>query len=462
MLTAIARRLRAARDAEDGFTIIEVLVAMTIFAIIAAGAALGVASTLYLSQDNRSREAALNLANQALDAARSTKDVFSLDNDTSTQAVGAQDYTISRTTSWINSDGTDNTCGAGTGVLAYKRVAVTVTWSSAAAPKQKSVVLDTLVSPSAAVSSATASTIVVGVKTATGGPNQGVNVAITALSGGAKGLPAQPAATDGNGCSYALGVTPGTYRITISKTGNIDPDGATAPTYDITTTTGGIGNKTFTYDQGLNVSVGAPLNLAGKTAKLPTSMTTTFRNSTSNIKTFSTNSMMLFPYTDGWTAIAGSYTSSCTDVDPSAWSTPTSSNLTYSPNVFADPANPATPGFNPTSATAVTARAPMGIFDVKMSGLDTVLTATVKNTTASNGDPGCAPATTYTITGLNSATATTVALPYGTWTLRGSTILGGLLSTNNPNVSATTGASYVTVSTSGNVVTLDPRTVRAS
>lgn len=462
MLTAIERRLRVARDAEGGFTIIEVLVAMTIFAIIAAGAALGGASTLYLSQDNRSREAALNLANQALDAARSTKDVFTLDNDSFVQAIGSQQYTVSRSTSWINSDGTDNTCGAGTGVLAYKRIAVTVSWSSAAAPKQKSVVLDTLVSPSAAVSSATASTIVVGVKTATGGPNQGVGVLITALSGGAKALPAQPAATDGNGCSYALGVTPGTYRITITKAGNVDPDGTSAPFYDITTTTGGIGNKTFTYDQGLNVVVGAPLNLAGKTAKLPTSMTTTFRNSTSNTKTFSTNSMTLFPYPDGWTAIAGSYTSTCTDVDPTAWTTPTPTNLTFSPNVFADPANPATPGFNPTSTTAVTARAPMGIFDVKMSGLDTVLVATVKNTTASNGDPGCSPSTTYTFTGLTSVAATTVALPYGSWTLRGATILGGLLSSNNPTVSATTGASYVNVGTSGNVVTLDPRTVPAS
>jgi prepilin-type N-terminal cleavage/methylation domain-containing protein len=228
VITAIARRLRAAREADQGFSIIEVMVAMTIFAMIAAGVAMGIASTLFLTQDNRSREAALNLANQALDAARSTKDVFTLDDDTSQQSVGAQNYTIQRTTNWINSDGTDNSCGAGSGVLAYKRVAVTVSWSSHSSPKQKRVVLDSLIAPSSAVSSATASTIVVGVQTATGGPNQGVNVVITARADGAKSLPAQPAATDANGCSYALGVTPGTYRITITKAGNIDPDGAPA------------------------------------------------------------------------------------------------------------------------------------------------------------------------------------------------------------------------------------------
>ncbi|WIB60015.1 prepilin-type N-terminal cleavage/methylation domain-containing protein [Curtobacterium sp. MCLR17_007] len=462
MITTIARRLQAARDAEDGFSIIEVMVAMTIFAMFAAGVAMGIASTLFLTQDNRSREAALNLANQALDAARSTKDVFTLDDDLSTQSVGAQSYTIKRTTNWINSDGTDNSCGAGSGVLAYKRVAITVTWSSGASPKQKSVVLDSLVSPSAAVSSATASTIVVGVTTANGGPNEGVSVSITPRSGGATSLPAQPAATDGNGCSYALGVTPGTYRITITKSGNVDPDGASAPYFDVTTSSGGIGNKTFTYDQGISVSVGAPLNANGKAAKFPTGLTTSFRNG-STVKTTTSTSATLFPYTDGWTVLGGAYSPTCTDVDPSAWTT-SSANLVTSPFVFTD-SNTAlgTPGFNPTSTSAAVARAPMGIVDVKLGGLDTVLFATVKNTSAAGGDPGCSPSTTYTFTGLNSASPTTIALPYGSWTLRGSTsILGSILGTNNQTVSATPGVLNVNASVNGNVVTLDPRTVPAS
>lgn len=459
MITAIARRLRAARESDEGFSIIEVMVAMTIFAMIAAGVAMGIASTLFLTQDNRSREAALNLANQALDAARSTKDVFTLDDDTSQQAIGAQRYTIKRTTNWINSDGTDNSCGAGSGVLAYKRVAVTVSWSSNASPKQKRVVIDSLIAPSSAVSSATASTIVVGVQTATGGPNQGVNVVVTPRADGAKSLPAQPAATDANGCSYALGVTPGTYRITITKAGNIDPDGAPAPYADVTTTAGGVGNATFTYDQGITVTVGAPLNANGKAAKLPTSMTTSFRNA-SAVKTIATTSTTLFPYADGWSVVAGSYTSTCTDVDPTAWTTPTANKLVVSPFVFTDSnTSLGTPGFNPTSTTAATARAPMGLVDVKLSGLDTVLVATVKNTSPAGGDPGCSPSATYSFTGLNSLTATTIALPYGSWTLRGTTALGGLLSSNSQTVGATPGVLNVNTSVNGNVVTLDPRTV---
>ncbi|GGK93904.1 prepilin-type N-terminal cleavage/methylation domain-containing protein [Curtobacterium luteum] len=460
MLLRIVDRLRAARESEEGFTIIEVMVAMTIFAMIAAGVAAGIVSTLYLTQDNRSREAALNLANQAIDLARSTKDVFTLDDDTSSQNVGNQSFTIKQTTNWINSDGTDtpNSCGAGSGVLAYKRVSVTVSWTSGTSPRQKSVVLDTLISPSSAVSSANASTIVIGVRTANGGPNSGVAVTITPVSGGASSLANPPAATDSNGCSYAVGVTPGTYRVTISKAGNVDPLGATAPYYSVATVAGGVGNRTFLYGQAITATFGSPLNLKdGVTAKLPASLPVSYEYN-GIVNTFQTTTATVFPYQ--WNVIAGGLTSTCTDVDPTNW--PTSNKLATSPNIF-NASDGTTPGFLPTTTLTATARAPMGIIDVKMGGIDTVLAATVKNTSAvAGGDPGCSPSTTYYFTGMTPSKATTIALPFGTWTLRGTTAIGGLLSSDSQNVKANPDASNQVVSTSGNTVTLDPRSVPTS
>ncbi|MBT2501979.1 prepilin-type N-terminal cleavage/methylation domain-containing protein [Curtobacterium sp. ISL-83] len=457
MLLRIVDRLRAVRESDEGFSIIEVMVAMTIFAMIAAGVAAGIVATLYLTQDNRSREAALNLANQALDSARSTKDVFTLDNDVSTQPVGNQNYTVTRTTNWINSDGSDNPCGAGTGVLAYKRVSITVSWTSGTSPRQKNVVLDSLISPSSAVSSASASTIVVGVQTASGGPNTGVAVTIAPLSGGATGLSNPPAATDANGCSYAVGITPGTYRVTITKAGDVDPSGATAPYYDVTTSPGGVGNKSFQYDQAVTATTGSPLNLKdGVSVKLPTSLPTTYRYN-DTVKTVSTMSTTLFPY--AWTTIAGAYSSTCKNVDPTAW--PTANNLGVSPNIF-NATDGSTPGFNPTTPTTATARAPMGVFNVKMGGSDSVLVATVKNTTAvPNGDPGCAM-TTYTFTGMTAATATTIALPFGTWTLTGTSAVGGQPSAAVPTIGSNPNVTNLKVTSASNVVTLDPRTVPAS
>lgn len=459
MLLRIVDRLRAARESEEGFTIIEVMVAMTIFALIAAGVAAGIVSTMYLTQDNRSREAALNLANQAIDVARSTKDVFTLDDDTASQTVGTQTFTVKQTTNWINSDGTDtpNSCGAGSGALAYKRVSVVVSWTSGASPRQKSVVLDTLISPSSAVSSATASTIVVGVRTANGGPNAGVAVTITPVSGGATSLANPPAATDSNGCSYAVNVAPGTYKVTIAKAGNVDPKGVSAPNDSVATVVGGVANKSFLYDQAITATTGAPLNLKdGVAAKLPTSLQTSYEYN-DTVQVLSTNTATLFPYP--WTVIAGALGPSCPNVDPTNW--PAANGLATSPNIF-NASDGTTPGFLPTTATTATARAPMGVVDVKMGGLDTVLVATVKNTTAiAGGDPGCS-STTYTFTGMTSAKSTTIALPFGTWTLRGATALGGLLSSNSQDVKANPDASNLKVTTSGNVVTLDPRTVPTS
>lgn len=454
MLLRIVARLRAARDAEEGFSVIEVMVAMTVFAMIAAGVAAGIVSTMYLTQDNRSREAALQLANQALDAARSTKDVFTLDDDTSPAHVGDQDYTVRQTTNWINSDGSDNSCGAGSGVLASKRVSITVSWTSGTSPRQKNVVLDTLVSPSSAVSSATSSTIVVGVRTATGAANPGVAVSITPTGDGAKGLPKPPSVTDANGCSYAVGVTPGTYTVTITKAANIDPTGDASPDATVKTVAGGVGNQTFAFDRAVTVTTGGPLNLKdGVSAKLPAALPMTYVSG-DTIRTEKTTPSLLYPFQ--WTAIAGAYSTACPDVNPTKW--PAANGFTASPNIF-NGTDGTTPGYNPTTDLTVTARAPMGVIDVKTNGLDTVLSATVKNTTAvPNGDPGCT-ATTYWFTGLSSTKATTIALPFGTYTLAGTTVLGGLLSSGSVNVAANPNVTNLKVSTSGNVVTLDPRTV---
>jgi len=483
----LVQRLRTAPGADRGVSIIEVMVAMTVFALIAMGVAAGIVSTMYLTQDNRSREAALNLASQEIDEARSTKDVFTLDDDTSSQTVGGEVYSIARTTNWINSDGSDQTCGAGTGVLAYKRIAITVSWTSGTSPRQKTVVLDTLVAPSSSVSSATSSSIVVGVQTSTGGPNQGVKVTITPVGNGAGTLNAQPALTDGNGCTYALGVKPGSYTVLISKAGNIDPDGQTAPSKPVTTSAGGTGNQTFLYDQPTVITSKYASN-APSGVKLPTAMTTTFTHGlVSTVSSTSTTS--LFPYSDGWSAVAGTETAKCTNVDPSMWP-PSVVAAAPAPALAPAPAPAAVPGSTPTPTPTPTpapvpsqpmvadpklvpktgtvagandvVNLPMGVVDVKTSLLDTVLVATSKNLTAvPNGDPGCSPTTTYTFTGLNSAKATTIALPYGTWTFRTTTAVG-LLGTNTPTVSATPSAKNVYVAVSGSDVLLDPRTVPAS
>lgn len=453
MLTRIRRLLRSGPGADEGFTIVEVLVAMTIFAMIAMGVAAGIVSSMYLVQDNRSRETALNLATQEIDAARSAKDVFGVTNTTKIQDVADRRYSITRTTNWITSNGTDAACGAGNGQLAYKRVNVQVAWRNGASTRPRSVVMDTMIAPPSSVSSATSSTIVVSVANGTGGPNSGVTVTVTPVTGGAT-LPSQPAATDANGCTYALNVTPGTYKVTVMKSGNADTSLTTAPSAEVGATAGSVASKSFMLDQPATVNVQYAANAGvGKSVKLPSGITTSFVHGDTVTPASSTTTTRVFPYGDGWTVVAGKYDAArCTNVNPLKWTTPTSSGLVVDGDSV------------PTGAGSVaggtsTVKVPTGLVDVTLKNADTVLVATAAPGPKGTNDPGCTttPGTTYTFTGLNATTPTTIALPFGTFSFRegtSSTSLGN----ETPVFAATPGATNVNVAVSGSTVVFDPRT----
>ncbi|OIH99427.1 MULTISPECIES: prepilin-type N-terminal cleavage/methylation domain-containing protein [unclassified Curtobacterium] len=445
-MRTIAKSVRASDD-ESGFTIIEVMVAMVVFALIAAGVATGIVGTLALTQDNRSRETALNLAAADITAVRSNADVFSVSGGTTTKTVGKRDYTVTRKTSWITSSGTDNTCGAGSGQLSYKRVNVSVSWRSSPTATPRSVGLDTLVAPPSSVSTNDSSTIVVGVQTANGGPNPGVSVQVTPVSGtGAAALTAQPPVTDSDGCTYVLNVTPGSYTVTINKSGNITPDGKTSDV--VTPRAGSVASKSFAYDLPASITMTYATN-ANTTATLPTGFTGVVRHG-DTIQAATSSTVSVFPYTDGWNALGGAFSTTCRNVDPTTW--PTADKLVTDPDIL----GPAIGGMPGESSTAQIA---MGVVGVQLKGSNTVLTATVKNTSAvANGDPGCSPSVRYTFAGLSAKSVTNIALPYGTWTLQEGTSTTNA-STAVATISATPGADNVTVSASKNVVTLDPRVV---
>ncbi|PYY37696.1 hypothetical protein DEJ16_04965 [Curtobacterium sp. MCJR17_055] len=443
--------LQSARERQDGFTIIEVMVAMTVFAMIAAGVAAGIVSSIYLTQDNRSREAALNLATQEIDRVRSVKDVFTVTNSSSPAQVGGQQYTVTRSVNWITSTGSDNTCGAGDGVLAYKRVNVQVAWSNGTSSKQRSVDIDTLVAPPTSVASNTSSTIVIAVSTANGAPNTDATVTVRPVGGGAALPPEQPAPTDANGCSYAVDVKPGTYEVSVSKSGNTDEDFASTASKQVATVAGSVASQSFVLDQPASVTLQYAANArAGSNPKLPSGLSASFvRGQT--VTTVTSSQTRVFPY--GYDVYAGKYDKrTCANVNPLAWSIPTTSNL------MVDAASVPT-GVGGVAGDSSTVKIPMGLIDVKLVGSDTVLVATPTPGPGTANDPGCTtqPATTYTFTGLDSRTATTIALPYGAFQFKEGTSAAAL-GPNTPVFAASAGATNVNVTVSGRTVLFDPRT----
>jgi len=456
----ITTLLDRARERDEGVSIVEVLVAMTVFAMIAAGVAMGIASSLFLAHGSRSREVAINLAQDAVDSARTSANLFSVVDGTTTPTVGGLRYTVKQTARWVPASGSANACGA-TGVtggpLAYKRISLTVSWASAG---KQSVSMNSLVAPTSSVTAANLGTIIVSASLVSGSGNAGAAVSIAPAvtnPGGAGAITATIPKTDANGCSYALNVKPGRYDVKLTEPDNID-DGTSSgslgaqtatPSTTVTVQANQTSAANFNYDQALTVvPQWSDPNASARPFTTPTSTTVSLRRKSADYGPYPTGvTTQVFPYTDGYKAVAGS-PSTCLSVDPENW-TPTSGTAVA-------PRNAPQP-----EAGTNAVKAPVQTLAVKLNGkLDNSLRAVSVAPDAGNGDPGCATATSYTFTNLPANGTVIIALPYGTWSLQSGTVVSILpnlvnitFSVTPPTVAAAAG---VTPIAAGKVL-LDPR-----
>jgi Tfp pilus assembly protein PilV len=450
-VTAFRKLLDRARN-DEGISLIEVIVAMMVFAVIAVGAGVSTLTVLKMTEDNRSRQVASNLATSEVDLVRSANDPFAIVNTTKSVTLNGKKYTITRSTSWVEISGADVACGTGTGVMQSKRVNVTVTWDGMLTTT-KPVRTDTLISPDDRINDPNLGSIRLSVLTAAGSGSEGVGVTIAAVTGGQ--TPAsQPAATNSDGCSFALKLKPGTYSVTINRSGSVDTDQVTSPSKNVEVTAGGSAAAQFQYDYaGTFNLVYAP----GSTVKLPTNLNTTFVSTygydyVSGVK----SQVALHPITSGYGGIAGKYepkvtgvTAGCVSPDPGAWPAATVSGVSLAQgvrtgNVAADPKGQATMNI------------PMGVMTVKTTAKAYVW-ATSATAPAAASDPGCSVSTVYSF-GLLEAGTYTIALPYGTWQLAtsGTNDSSGAVKTAIPTGNLGLIGKVLNLF-GGTAVTLDPR-----
>lgn len=455
---------------DGGFTLIETVVAMLVFAILSSGV---VASTITISRmtaDNRSRIVATDLAAQATDAVRLAGDPFTVYSGTTTQSVGGRTYTVARTATWVGSSGTDATCGSATN-LQYKRITVTVTWPGMAVTTQP-VRSDTLLASTTKVTDASTGAILVSVLDSTGAPVSGVSVVIAPGSTGTA-LTSQPGATDADGCTYATQVSPGTYTVTASRTGYRDNKQAASSASTVPVTAGSTVTAAFQYDAAAAFTIVHAANapsVTSATPLLPTNLQTTllpvggtstvYPALTSNAAT----SASVWPLSTGYTAIAGALTdvsgnTTCASFDPGAWPAGMSGATSLPAGARAAGASAsATPG------GSASVREQMGILSVTASAAGT-LTATPANptTTTTGGNPGCASNATTTPLTFGSVLVNgtvTIALPYGAWTLSSSSATALTRATPLSNFVGNTSPVAATGSPKTIAVTLDPRAAR--
>ncbi len=457
-MNAFRTRLGLDRSSSDdtGLTMAEVIVALFVFTIFILGLGYSLLSMTRLVADDENRLVAASLASQELDRVRAIPDAFNVYSSTTTQTVNGITYTISRDAGWVSTNGSTASCGGGGGNLQYKAVDVQVTWPNQyviSNPVRSSAIL----APATRINDPSYGTIIVSVLGADGTGRPGVGVTVTPVSGGGGVAVGSVPATDSQGCSYVLKVTPGTYTVALSKTAYIDYHQITAPSTTVTIAAGSSQIANFAYDAQATFNVKYASNYAGAgTVKLPTSLTTNFMTSAgvSATSTTSAATQYLYPVSEGYGTIAGNYSSTststtgCLSVDPVNWAAGVVNGTSLQAGT-----RPQT-GVAPGTSGAIGVR--MGVIAATWPAIG-ANSITVKSAAAPTGlgDPGCATATSYSYSFSTVPAAGTViylAVPFGSWNVY--TGLGAVL-TLLPSAS-TTAATQGEVT--GTTVTLDPRT----
>ncbi len=194
MRTRLGLDRRDSAVPDSGLSITEVIVALLVFTIVILGLTTSLVTMTRLVADDRNREVAVGLAAQEIDKVRAIGDAsLVLSDPGQTVTVGSTTYTVSRTTAWVNTDGSSGTCGGVGGNLQFKRVSVEVTWTHMFTLKN-AVRSDTIIAPATRINDPSFGTILVSVLGVDGTGRAGV--AVTATGGGAVG--AIPA-TDSDG-----------------------------------------------------------------------------------------------------------------------------------------------------------------------------------------------------------------------------------------------------------------------
>lgn len=457
--TTLMRRIGAGARADEGVSIIEVAVAALVFVIISVGVAQTLTSLIRLSGDQRHRVTAIGLATSELDLVRSATDAFLVSDRTyKTDGIGSNPapldgivYTVERDVSWVNSNGIDVSCQSGGGsTLQLMRVNVRVTWEGQLAGTRP-VSDDTVLSPNRAVADPTKGTIAVSVLDAAGEGVQGVDVSLTPTP-----LGVTVYKTDSDGCSYVVGVTPGTYTVSINKGGgyvDLATMSSTGVSPSLTVTEGGLSSTAFTYDVAANLQISRlPSGYSG--VWFPTDAVDQYiYTNTSVEKDASGSNVSVFPWSSGYQIVpGGGYSQSCLSPNPSEWG----ASGSRGPGIGID-----TGQLEPGQTVAVAA--PWGVVDVQTTGSgwstgfpNATRYLIAERAGAGDGDPGCSTPTTLRFwNGIGRNQSAQIALPYGTWTIRYST---SRTSTSSPSTAGLSISGNSTGSTpSGTTITLDPR-----
>jgi type II secretory pathway pseudopilin PulG len=416
------RRLRRPVH-QDGYSVVELMVAVTIFALVFAAVSLGIGRALELNRSNRNRSAGAYLAARQLEEVRSTAtgdfEAVALGHTEQTSGV----YTIAQDVTWTSPGTTSTSCNVPTGsgaALAYKRVTVTVTWTDMGGVQP--VVSQTLLTPPGGIYDPNDGHVLVQVFDRNAAPLAGQTITLSGPESAS-----QPTTTEG--CVFFAYLDPGSYMVTLNSTGYVGRQGDQPAEQTVAVQATQISTLQFDYDRAATLGVTLNTPSGPPTAAIPSGIALTAANSnlTVGTKIFSEASTgsgtprtvtPLFPYSSGYEVWAGD----CADADPA-----------LHPGGSRGPALASNPG-GTTSGTAT-----LGAVDVTVRRV--LPGVFVNNATVSGihaAGTGCTAGETLTppTARTNALGRLRLALPYGTWKISATVTSGSPLPTTSTGISA--------------------------
>jgi prepilin-type N-terminal cleavage/methylation domain-containing protein len=248
MLRRALRRGAMARRDESGFSLIELLVAASIFLIVSSGLLYGLTQALITTRDARARQVAANLAAQQIDQARLTDDINQVTTvELPPVTVGTDTFTVFVSANWAlaNSDVSPCDGADGTDFFQYKKVSVRVEWANMSSTTQP-VRSDTLIQPHAGTFDPNFGNIAVKVREASGDPNEGVRVVVRDP---VTGNTLRNELTDEDGCVFLVELPPGSYEVSLEAENHVDIAGSPTPLETVAVTEGDTTRLQLDYDE---------------------------------------------------------------------------------------------------------------------------------------------------------------------------------------------------------------------
>jgi prepilin-type N-terminal cleavage/methylation domain-containing protein len=413
-LRRVSRRVTGT-DSQAGLTMIEVIVAMVIFAMVAGAVVTGLASAMKTARTDKNRVAAANLAARELEI---TRNEFNSGNG-SPAALAAQNqvvdphplpggtagqplrvdgvpYTVTRNVEWLPAGSGKSACDGGAAITyPTLSVHVEVTWPVMGnVPPVEST---TMMTPAKGTLASTLAFVGVKVMNAAGGPQSDLPVTLTGPGG------TYTDTTADDGCAVFSLATPGAYTASMSIPGYVDFYGTAAPTKAVTVTASTLSQVQINYDQAAALTVGLttasgyalPTTLPGITLSNTGLQPSGIRTQASSGATTTINT--LWPFTDGYSVWAGT----CSQSDPATAGGTRSAAVVVGPGGTASTTASLAP-------VAVTVKNASGVVQPNMT-----LVAVPVSTT------GCLSADASLTLGVtNSLGVLMTSLPAGKWTLQ--------------------------------------------